>query len=225
MRKLLFIFLLLSTTVFAGPRCDGIYSTQSERDEYYTRTLIDNFPSNTANSKRFLTEHLTKYEFEFPQYPKLGHDWYLLEETEKLALFEYSTSAYSQINSQLRNNNVTNTLLFRMMCSAINHLPSFDTKKILYRVVNLPENIFQSMKETMLYTDAAFMSTSYVRVPSLQNPHLLIIKAYNGKKIQAFSHFTNEHEVLMPPGSKFKVLSIKQNEEVPKLVIELEELM
>lgn len=72
------------------------------------------------------------------------------------------------------------------------------------RVTTLPASVVDAMDEGKAFFDPAFLSTSqgYSKFPG---DHRLIINSRVGRRIDGYSRFPDEDEVLFPPGHKFKV--------------------
>lgn len=219
-----FLLILFCFNLHAEVTCDGITATKEEKKAYYDLLVTSRDISTQKYWDKYFSMRLTFLEEKMPH---VAGDWNLLEDEEKLPIYSYTMSSRT-LNDKLRADLPVDTLYFNMLCSALNHLPLFDPSVTLYRLVNLPLPVLENLKKTRTYHDAGFMSTSYDKQIGFVADTLFKIKAHTGRRIQAFSGHSSEREVLLPPGSDFNVISIKDFEnpthEDPKLIIELEQI-
>ena len=75
------------------------------------------------------------------------------------------------------------------------------------RKTTLPSSVVNAMEEGSRFSDPAFLSTSVNR-SGFTGDHRLIISSRVGRRIDGYSRFPDEDEVLFPPGHKFKITKV-----------------
>ncbi len=162
----------------------------------------------------------SQYHLRRPLEPELKRAIPLLTDEELVALYAYSTSdeewGYSALNKALRGLRGQDALLkLRSMAKIIQtglaKLPAYKGKP--------PENWFASIRRRTILPDKELekyvpgnvvvdpTATSAAYDTSFGGPHILYIENKTGSRIDWVSAYPNEVEVLLAPGTKFKVLS------------------
>lgn len=153
---------------------------------------------------------------------------------EQHAMEDY-VNDYFELNSSLRiGRDMSYSRTYRGLLSAIDKSPLAEPTTV-YRGVRANADMIKKMQKNSVYFDKAFTSTSSnEKVPSgivndgffigneKVSPLTLEINLPKGFKAhkfdyktndgQGFERFTDEEEVLLPPNTAFRILSIEQNE-------------
>jgi hypothetical protein len=154
----------------------------------------------------------------------INHQNYIKNNNSKHIVQFYSFLGYYFINNYLRNKtsfkDVFLEKLIIKMWSLILKAPKLNYSKkkkyVLYRFVDSIEYL-SHLKVGDEYIDNSFISTTrnpFYKKNDTFGYNLIKIIIKNDSKIlcmETYSHFKNEQEVLFPPGSKFKLLSIDNN--------------
>lgn len=127
------------------------------------------------------------------------------------AIYHYTANGYIRLNKALRRSGEPpeNIKDFdKLLRSSINKLP--DYKGTVYRNQKEFDEI-SSLKKDEIFKARAYLSTSSNAQANetFNNRYRLVIKSAKGKDISKLSRTPKEQEVLFPPGSKFKVIEIK----------------
>lgn len=154
-----------------------------------------------------------------------------LSDTEKVALFGYTTGDFRQMNSALRNPDRETSKdpqlqsYIQATISALNKLPDIpavinNEKVVLTRIINPPlpqmpgfsdplaaEKAWKeaNLGDNAVYMDRAFGSTSLQDGSGAYK--LIFNSTKNVKDIGPFSAFPGEKEIVIPPGTRFKVIT------------------
>ncbi|MFC7521394.1 ADP-ribosyltransferase [Xanthomonas populi] len=84
----------------------------------------------------------------------------------------------------------------------------------------LPECVSERYQEGSITTDHRFFATSETKNASWKGMAVeWESNSTTGKRISMFSERPNEQEVLFPPGTRFEVTRIEENETHPRLKI------
>lgn len=154
----------------------------------------------------------------------INHQNFIRKNNSKHIVQFYSFLGYYFINSYLRNKkSYRDKFLEKLilnMWSLILKAPrlSYLRKKnyVLYRFVD-DISYLSHLNEGDIYVDSSFVSTTrnpfYKKNDTFGFNLIKIIINSNSKILcmETYSHFKSEQEVLFPPGSKFKLLSIDSN--------------
>jgi hypothetical protein len=155
----------------------------------------------------------------------LEHQNHIIKEG-KIGLIQYYSlmGAYS-INHYLRNskeftykNNVLDKTITKLH-ELVRQSPSFDKKYILYRFIQNDDYLY-GLKVGDIYVEKSFISTTRDPFYTVQEFKFgfILIKINIPEKmkgvglcIESYSNFSNEEEIILPPGTKLKLESIDNN--------------
>ncbi len=211
MRFLLLIFLLGTSAHAASPTCKGVVATPAQR-EAYTQTMIRSWSKEAQKS--FLNHHEANIKT-----TEGKMNWDRLYDEERMAIIQYTVGLFGDLNRALRSDQFNMWTQFTVVCSGLNKLPDFNGW--VFRRLNLsPEQISQ-IKSKGVFSDPAFMSTSKADVLVWKKNTLLKIFTKQGKDLLGVSAHSEEKEVLLLPGSKFKVHRFKENSPDSKFQYEI----
>lgn len=134
----------------------------------------------------------------------------LLRDDEIVALTTYTQCDYGIINNGLRGvpgNDLTNKdhATIAAINSGLSKLPKFEG--ICFRGADLMKSVNDGMKDSLIYQDAAFTSTTANPDCSFPGAHQLAIMSKGGCDISFLSKEPQEIEVLFPIGTQFKVVN------------------
>ncbi|CAF1469768.1 unnamed protein product [Rotaria sp. Silwood1] len=160
------------------------------------------------------------YSLEKCKHPKDG-----LTQDQSAALYLYSlqTSFYKRFNGVLRDEDRTKAIPFydyyRLFMSALNKLPSIQDNVWRGVTANLSD---QYSPGSIHIWHAASSCSDQVHITDTflnkkKHRTLFNIKCYNGKTIKNHSHYPNESETILPPGTCIRVKS--QSNPADKLYI------
>ncbi|RIV21383.1 hypothetical protein DYU11_18430 [Fibrisoma montanum] len=142
------------------------------------------------------------------QFPTADHE-------ELAATFDYSRSAYYDLNRWLRGNfrgaRPDQEQYFgaftRVLSSLLNKLPKY-TKRV-YRGDDLPQSVIDGYRDALSrkvpIQHKGFTSTSASANKAFEGPQRFVIKSKTGRKIKELSDFKSEEEVLFDAGTWFLV--------------------
>ena len=140
---------------------------------------------------------------------------YDLTEDQISAVSEYTGGYYGEINSALREGRKLTSkqkVYFDALMSALDKFPTFEGKVMHFAM--LPREVVNTYKVGAVVEHKGFTSTTM----DLNNPkfrhrpqHILVVAKKNGKRIDMFSSFGNEREVLFKAGTRFRVLESKSS--------------
>jgi len=152
-----------------------------------------------------------------------------LGKLEALSIYSYSTDDYKTINPELRKVQPSGEALAysAMVNASLDKLPPF--VGLAKRGANLPDSELDKMVVGNIVEFAAFTSaTADLSLKNFEKRHRMMIRSKKGRDISNLSANPQEREVLFKAGSKFKVISVKQNAPLggftADIQIELEEL-
>jgi hypothetical protein len=101
--------------------------------------------------------------------------------------------------------------LSAIAASGLSHLPSYES--VSYRGATLQPAQLAQYKVGEVYTEPAFSSTTTAKAGAFKGNTYVVYQAKPkggaGKDIQKYSLSPNEREVLYPPNTKFKVVSVE----------------
>lgn len=126
---------------------------------------------------------------------------------EQQAMEAYTGTCYSKINSALRGKNPA--LLKKcdavvdLLEIALSNFPDYRGKVV--RIVSPPADVLESLQPGKIIEDHAFMSTSRLENWDWNGAVKLHIVSKHGKNVEKMSSTPSEGEVLLRPGSRFKV--------------------
>jgi hypothetical protein len=158
---------------------------------------------------------------------------------EKAAIYNYSSSGYRKLNRYLRGDegphgvntfsekdNVYFENLSNSLDNALNKIDA-NYKGTVYRGVELPEEninqIKQALESNSIYSDPAFISTTYAPGLSSAGHAQFIITSKTGKLIESLTKYgIDEKEVLFNRNTPFLIKSIEQKND--NMVIFMEEV-
>ena len=105
----------------------------------------------------------------------------------------------------------------RFATAALNALP--DYKLMAWRQTSLKPQDIAKYKEGDIITEPSFLSSSegIAEAQKFQGNVLFSILSRTGKQIKNYSDGPHEREVLFRPGTKFKVFSVKQEQNLTKI--------
>ncbi len=145
-----------------------------------------------------------------------------VSDVEKTALIDYTGGEYNGINGYLRGVRKTitseNESNIKTLDSFLESAPKLTETS--YRGLTLDEenfNVFKDLKKGSVFTDNAFMSTTYDKAVaenfsgSANYQVSMVIEGKNGVLIQNLSDAKKEKEILFGRGSKYKVTAIKSS--------------
>jgi hypothetical protein len=150
------------------------------------------------------------------QVDKINFHYELFNPYEFVAIYQYTRHLYSHLNSRLRSNQDIEKiqLIIDALDSALSKFPKFTGQ--VKRGSFLPKEIDQLYFVDNTVSDNAYVSTSKLTAKPQtkyhERPFQFLITTCNGRDISNFSAFSDEQEVLIPRGNKFKVLSRSQDE-------------
>ncbi len=75
------------------------------------------------------------------------------------------------------------------------------------RVTNLPPEVVKTLTPGGPYHDDAFMSTA-AGLSDFKGKYMFFIESKSGKRIEFFSRYPEQREVLYTPGEEFKIVSV-----------------
>lgn len=139
-----------------------------------------------------------------------------LSDVEILAIAEYTSSGYKALNAYLRtehkdSNDRVNKAFAKVLQRALHKLPA--EPETVYRYDQMPSAVYSQHVEGALVTYKGFTSTSpgtWLSTDPMKTD-CLVISQKSGRRIDVFSFMSNEREVLIPAGTKFKVLRKVEN--------------
>lgn len=218
-------------------RVEGI--NQPEADKPVERDVV--FPPEERGSSRKIGK-FSKVDVS----PEVRRQGKILEtniennENIGVAITEYTNEEFRGINSRLRENEELNSLQSRFVTDldTITSIP-LGKSTTVYRGVGFKgaqyiENAERVLKEGGIISDKAYWSTSLdpeisSEFTKFKNPVMLQIRTNKGAFLnENVSRISGESEVLLPRGSKFRVLGIDRNitiegvEDIEFTVIRLE---
>jgi hypothetical protein len=143
-----------------------------------------------------------------------------LTDDEKVAVATYTNYAFNGINPSLRNQDPVkikeNAPLIKALDSALAKLPKYSG--VVFRRVELPDNVLANYQVGLNVSDFGYMSTSYDplwptkalkpeigKEPNLNPVEMLRIKTRSGARVECLSYHPDEKEVLIPRETKFIV--------------------
>ena len=145
-----------------------------------------------------------------------GADKHGLTLCEIAAIHLYTQQAiYSQLNKMLRDRDRTKLLVYfpflKLLLTALEKLPNYEG--VVYRGVKVQNNLKSQYRVGRNLTWWAFSSctldgdilSSDTFCGSTGERILFTIRCKNGKDISAYSAYSSEKEILLPPGRVFKV--------------------
>ncbi|WP_353544425.1 eCIS core domain-containing protein [Deinococcus xinjiangensis] len=178
---------------------------------------------------------------------KQGFDLSKLSDEELIAIRQYTTRAYVPLNGVLRSgghpakmqalepltlrivgrtpSSVQETDLFaKTLVSGMNKLKPF-VGPVFRGEGNDRLAFFLAMKPGETWTEAAPFSTSISATEAFDKPIMFTIRSKTGVDIGPLSTIPKEQEILMKPGSKFKLISIDYDYKNNKHLIVAEEVV
>lgn len=145
---------------------------------------------------------------------------------EQLALSAYTGSCSRTINEALRKNDAALMKkcdsVIDLLEIALGNFPDYHGRVIRY--ASLPQAVLDKYEPGKIVDDPAFMSTSRHQQWTWQGTTKLLIKTNHGKSIEALSSHPGEWEVLLRPGSRFRVIRKDKPYHDDTVVIELVEV-
>ncbi|CAF0723844.1 unnamed protein product [Rotaria sp. Silwood1] len=188
------------------------------------RQALDPIISQTNQLEKFIK--IAKTECHFPSEHGLSR-----EESASIYLYTMDwgeQSLYRVLNAVLREKDRSILVpwygYLKILDTALAKLPSFQIN--LWRGIN--HDVTKNYKENDIFTWWCFSScSSAVKVVKQflgSVSTLFMIEAKNGKAISAYSNFTEENEVLLPLGTRLRVVS-DALDHTSLNVIHLQELM
>jgi hypothetical protein len=152
-------------------------------------------------------------------------DLSVLNPEEIMAIYGYTTEDYNTINPILRDIQPARfdaaawskaktdfEQYTKSLTIGLKKLPAYTG--FVFRGGNLPESVIATMRKDKIFTDKAFVSTSFSHGFAGEHQILIEAKGKNGKDVSSFSIFKEaEGEVLFLPGTKFAVKEIIEHAE------------
>lgn len=143
---------------------------------------------------------------------------------EQLVLNAYTANCYGYINRVLRDPKSTMASkcdsVIDLLEIALGNFPDYHGKVV--RFASFPPEVLEAYKIGAVVVDSAFMSTSRRSDWTWTGNVKLLIKSKHGKSIENMASLKGEREVLLRPGSRFRVLNRKTVDN--HVEIELEEI-
>ncbi|PWF74121.1 hypothetical protein CBX98_00235 [Vibrio sp. T9] len=132
----------------------------------------------------------------------------------KIAIRNYTSRRYDCINNAIRSENPSQKeqRAIALLDEALNSLPIYEGEWV-YRYSCLTKELFESMTKAVgtdsIIYEEAFTSTSKSEFFKFEKKcdYYLKIRHKNGRRIDMFSVYPQEEEVLIPYGSFYKILS------------------
>lgn len=186
-------------------------------DGYMDYGHIDENPVNTMGDMR--AENMSRTQTS------------VLAEPQKQAAKTYTGETYTAINGGLRKGGLdpVHDATVRDLDSAISksELPE---NTVLYRGMELNDNLRNNIKPGATFTDQAYTSTSLdqgnpSRFAGGENGAVMRIKAQKGQKglaMQSISDYPEEKEVLLPRGTKYKITGVTRDPDTGRTFIDAE---
>lgn len=149
---------------------------------------------------------------------------------EYSAVRGYTSNVAFELNSKLRNGLYAQDMHLQAFVEAaqegLRKMPKHNPAEILSRGVS-PSNM-QAFMSTYhvgaVVNEASFISTSYGGRAAFDRNVIFKIKHKNGVKIDQFSHYQSEREVLLMPGTRIRVLKVERNVQGKAAIIHIEEI-
>ena len=177
-------------------------------------------------------------KYDIPAETLLNHQMYIYDSKAIGLVKHYSLFGSYYMNSYLRKYQCclpgkqinTETIIrnlylenqIKIMIKLINHSPEFTKSHTVYRFVET-DDYLRHLKIGDIYQDSSFMSTTRNPFYYMENyafGYILIkitipknIKGI-GLCIEAYSNFPNEEEIILPPTTKYRLISYTDNEEL-----------
>ena len=138
-----------------------------------------------------------------------------LSRAESNALTHYTTSHFEEMNGYLRG--VNDTISTKDKNAIRNATEALSKSKVPENIVAhrgmRPFGIFNDLRKVKpgtVYEDKGFHSTTLDKNKSFPgiNVKIHVPKGAKGAYISKISAFSNEKELLLPPGTKFKILKV-----------------
>ena len=177
--------------------------------------------------ERYLTEWANKVCEMHPEIPRDG----------LLATYNYTTPAYSSYNGPSRDPSLDMSDTIRKQIDDVESLLDVapNHNGTVFRGGHVPPSVLQEMRETGVFKDKAFLSSSVDERVALdfaskipQDPDdvkvLFTINSSKGTNIQPVSQVRFEQEVLFHRNTKFKVESVEYDAELGGYRIELSDM-
>jgi hypothetical protein len=128
-----------------------------------------------------------------------------------VAVRGYTSSDYSMLNKALRSGDPAElkrlNAYIKSAESGLSQLPSYQGS--VFRGTNLSSEAASKYKPGQTVTEDFFFSTAANPRGAFPGNTQYTIRSSNGKRIEFLSEVSYEKEVLFPPGTNFKVLSVK----------------
>ena len=147
-----------------------------------------------------------------------------LSREQKNAIVQYTSSLYDMFNRSLREKTALPAKYAQMIKAATEGLNRGEAPVAfsVSRGIKLPDeatakSVFQELERNVgkSFTDPAFVSTTSDDESSFGDTMKFVIHVPKGAKglyVESISEGKDEHEFLIPPGSKFKVLGTGKNQ-------------
>jgi hypothetical protein len=136
----------------------------------------------------------------------------MLSPAQKAAIRDYSDEGYLAINHALREGDVGEPLRnrVRLLKAALGALPEF--RGDVFRGAKIDPDLlshYENVGATIV--EPAFISTSRSPSKAFKGNARFYILSKRGRRIERWSAYPDEEEVLFPPNTKFKVLEYARN--------------
>ena len=154
---------------------------------------------------------------------------------EKTLIYHYTKDGYEKINEWLRSPKklrMPQCEICMLLKSAVRKLPA--ARAVVFRTVDLSQSIIDkysaSLNSGSPIVDVAFISTSQSPMIARSRPRYNVkftLTCFSGRSVEEVSYMgihssLNEREVLLLPGSKFRVDSVTKKDSI--VLIKLTEL-
>lgn len=131
-----------------------------------------------------------------------------------MALHGYTRELYQDLNTALREDD---TYMIAQMSGFATTLSAGLAKLpihtgYVHRVTDLPYDIIGELMPGAIFTDMAFMSASAKKSPFTGTVEF-VIYSRSGRRIEGYSNYPNETEVLFPAGTDFRVIKVEEGDE------------
>ena len=167
-------------------------------------------PHEAALVKQMGARYSTFHADALKRLRKSGASRHGLTDPELTSIYAYTTSdpkwSYSELNDALRSGNTARIARVddyrKTLAASLAKLP--DYQGVVRRETRLLPQELAKYKKGKIVTEDAFTSASAEGKAAFQGPHRFVVYSRKGKRIQAYSDFPDEREVLFPPETRFK---------------------
>lgn len=216
------------TTVF-GPNREVDLSTYTIPDEAFSTEIWEQMANELAMHPQDIYDQYVKPAIASAPTALRNS----IDKTEAVALYYYTANYYEFFNKALRRSHPTPSMnktelkkwenIILAVASAINKQAGGACK--VKRGTSLRPEVLAAIEVGGKYVDRGFMSTTEGEIPpEFQKGVTFKIEASRCRRIDWISRFPDEKEVLMAPGTAFKVVRKKASADGSKYVIDLKEL-